>query len=88
MLFLVLNFKIEETTDDFVLNLKREWVKEQKRWKYLKVRGKMLRLYKSLISDEQLKRLIFKILLIYFEKTEVKWLWSVLLIKRTKREQQ
>ena len=32
----------------------------------------MLRLYKSLISDEQLKRLIFKILLIYFEKTEVK----------------
>ena len=88
MLFLVLNFKIEETTDDFVLNLKREWVKEQKRWKYLKVRGKMLRLYKSLVSDEQLKRLIFKILLIYFEKTEVKWLWSVLLIKRTKREQQ
>ena len=61
MLFLVLNFKIVETIDDFVFNLKR--VKEQKCWKYQKIRSKLFKLCKSLswISDEKLKRLIFQI---------------------------
>ena len=49
----------------------------------------MLKLCKSLswISDEQLKRLIFKIFKLIW-KTEVQRLWSVLLSKRTKREEQ
>ena len=61
--------------------------KKQQTWKFL--RGKILKLCRSLswISVVQLKRLIFKIFLIDFEKTEVKLCWSIFLSKWTKREE-
>ena len=90
MLLLLLNLRIETTKEDLVLNLNNEWIKKQKRWKYLKIRGKILKLCKSLswISAVKLKRLMFKIFLIDIEKTEVKRCWPILLSKLTKREEQ
>ena len=78
MLFLLLKLRIETTTEDLVLNLNNEWIKKQKRWKYLKIRGKILKLCRSLI---------FKIFLIDFEKSEVKPGWLILLSKGTKRDE-
>ena len=43
MLFLLLKIRIETTRLDLILNLKREWIKRHKRWKYLKISGRILK---------------------------------------------
>ena len=81
MLFLLLKIRIETTRLDLILNLKREWIKKHKRWKYLKISGRILKLCKSVnwILGVHLERLIFKRFLIDLEKTEVSRSWSILI---------
>ena len=83
MLFLLLNLRIETTKKDLVLNLNNEWIKKSKKLKILKLCRSL-----SWISGEQLKRLMFKIFLIDFTKTEFKRCWLNLLSKWIKREEQ
>ena len=72
MLFLLLRIRTEPTREDFVLNLKSEWIKKLKRWKYIKMSGKILKLGKGInwILGVRLKRLIFKSNYIYTENIE------------------
>ena len=90
MLFVLLKIRIETRREDLILKLKREWIKKHKRWKYLKISIRILKLCNSVnwILGVQLKRLILGSFLIDLEKTEVSRSWSILLSKWIKREEQ